>query len=74
MEDRDPLAPARGIMWGLALGLLMWAALFAGICGGSKIAHADHKACAHPVLPMPRTVVGLSRPADAVVVVLAGGC
>ena len=55
----DQLAPARGIMWGLAIGLLMWVALFAGICGGSKIAHADHKACAHP--------------ADAVVVVL-GGC
>ena len=31
MND-DPLAPARGIMWAMALSLIFYAALFAGIC------------------------------------------
>ena len=55
MDDR--LAGPRALTFGLLLGLVFWAALFGAICGGSKIASADHKACAHPVLPMPRTYI-----------------
>lgn len=56
--DGDPLAFWRGCLWAIPASLIFWAALIFGVCAAVESAPvADHKACAHPVLPMPRTVV-----------------
>lgn len=51
--NEDPLSGPRVITWGcglLAVAAVVVAALFA-----VGVVKADHKACSHPVLPMPRS-------------------